>query len=259
MHLPTVADVVITLVVSLGLAAAARWRHVLDSRGTVLASAIGIAIGLGAGWEYVLLLLLFLLTSFGVTMWGYARKQAAGVAEGKRCERGWKSVLANGAVPTGVAVISLLDLPMFPPQAIAVMFITAIAAAAADTAASEIGVLARDPVLITRPSRVVPPGTNGGVSVQGQVFALLAAGYSVVVGVLLFTYAPGTHSSGWWAEGWWIAPMPVVAGFLSCQLDSVLGATLENAGHMSKNDVNISSIAVTTAAMAAALWLLGVC
>jgi len=259
MPMPTLADVVITLVVSLGLGAAARWRAVLDSKGTVLASAIGITIGLGAGWEYVLLLLLFLLTSFGVTRWGYARKQAAGVAEGKRGERGWKSVLANGAVPTAVAALALLDLPALSQHVVGLLFVTAIAAAAADTAASEIGVLSRSPVLITRPSRLVPPGTNGGVSVQGQVFALLASGYSVGVGMLLFAVAPATGSNGWWAESWWLLPLPVIAGFLSCQLDSVLGATLENAGRMSKNDVNISSIAATTATTFAALWLLGVC
>ena len=49
MHVPTIADVVITLVVSGGIAAAAYRRSVLDARGTVLASSIGAIIGLSAG------------------------------------------------------------------------------------------------------------------------------------------------------------------------------------------------------------------
>ena len=258
MLVPGLTDTIITLVVSLGLGAAAYWRHVLDSRGTVLAASIGLVIGLGAGWEYVLLLLIFLVTSFGVTRWGYAAKKAAGVAEGKRGERGWRSVLANGAVPTAVAVLSMLDLPPFPPHTIGVLFITAIAAAAADTAASELGVLAREPVLITRPSKVVPPGTNGGVSMRGQGFALLAAGYSTLMGVLIFALAPATGTSDWWLDSWWwVIPLPVAAGFLSCQFDSVLGATLENRGYISKHDVNILSIGVTTAMTFVALALLG--
>jgi uncharacterized protein (TIGR00297 family) len=257
MHPPTEDDVLVTLVVSLGLGAAARWRHVLDSRGTVLASAIGLTIGLGAGWEYVALLLIFLVTSFAVTRWGYAQKKAAGVAEGKRGERGWKSVLANGAVPTAIAVLAVLELPLLEPHVIGLLFITAIAAAAADTAASEIGVLARHPVLITRPSQEVPPGTNGGVSVRGQVFAFLAAGYSTVVGVVLFAVAPATGGGGWWADNLWVLPLPVAAGFLSCQLDSVLGATVENRGLIGKNEVNLGSIATTTVMTFLAIVLLG--
>ncbi len=257
MHAPSEVDILVTLVVSLGLGAAARWRHVLDTRGTVLASAIGLTIGLGAGWEYVALLLIFLVTSFAVTRWGYAQKKAAGVAEGKRGERGWKSVLANGAVPTAIAVLAVLELPLLGPHVIGLLFITAIAAAAADTAASEIGVLARNPVLITRPSHFVPPGTNGGVSVRGQVFAFLAAGYSTVVGVLLFAVAPATGDGSWWAENLWVFPLPVAAGFLSCQLDSLLGATVENRGYIGKNEVNLGSIATTTAMTFLAIALLG--
>lgn len=250
MQMPGEADVIMTLVVSVGLAVAAYRRGLLDLRGTLAGSVIGAIIGLSAGWEYVLLLLLYLLTSFAVTRWGYAAKKAAGVAEGSKGERGWRSVVANGAVPTGVAVLALLEVPGLEDWMVGVLFVTAIAAAASDTAASELGVLARDPVLITRPRTRVDPGTNGGISVRGQLFALAAAGYTVLLGAFLFVLSGwalgGDADIRWWVDNWWVIPLPVAIGFLSCQLDSVLGATLENAGHMTKNTVNFASIATST-------------
>jgi uncharacterized protein (TIGR00297 family) len=252
MHVPGLLDVVVTLVISVGLAGAANLRGVLDLRGTLVASAMGIIIGFSAGWEYVLLLLLYLLTSFAVTRYGYAAKKAAGVAEGKKGERGWRSVLANGIIPTLLALLHSFDIPGVEPWHLSVLFVTAIAAAAADTAASELGVLTRDPVLITRPSMRVPPGTNGGVSVRGQGFALAASAYTVLIGTAVFIIASSVRSDlDDDVFRWFLLLMPIAIGmgFISCQIDSVLGATLENRGYLGKDGVNIISISTTTVIM----------
>jgi len=249
MHAPDLVDIVVTLVISCGMAGAAYMRGVLDLKGTLVASAMGLVIGLSAGWEYVLLLLLYLVTSFAVTLYGYSAKKAAGVAEGKKGERGWRSVMANGIVPTFLALLHVFEIPGVEPWMLSVLFVTAIAAAAADTAASELGVLTRNPVLITRPSQRVPPGTNGGISVRGQGFALAASAYTVFIGTAVFILADairGTSDSD--AYGWFILLIPIAVGmgFISCQIDSILGATLENSGHMGKDSVNIASISLTT-------------
>jgi len=243
-------DVIVTLLVSGGLASAAYWKGVLDLRGTLVGSSMGLVIGLSAGWEYVVLLMLYLITSFGVTRFGFAAKKAAGLAEGKKGERGWKSVLANGIVPSAIAVLAMLEVTGVDEGVMGLLFVTAIAAAAADTAASELGVLTRDPVLITRPSLRVEPGTNGGISTRGQLFALLAAAYSVVLGGILFVISASFLDGGgdvrWWSDHGFVLPLPILMGFMSCQVDSVLGATLENAGYMGKNGVNLASISLTT-------------
>jgi uncharacterized protein (TIGR00297 family) len=249
MHAPDLVDVVVTLVISIGLAGAAYLKGVLDMKGTVVASAIGIVIGFSAGWEFVLLLLLYLVTSFAVTRYGYQAKQAAGVAEGKKGERGWRSVLANGIVATAIATFFLIDLPDIEPWMLSVLFVTAIAAAAADTAASELGVLTRDPVLITRPSQRVPPGTNGGISVRGQGFALAASAYTVFIGTAVFILhdsVDGSMDNDVLTTLMLIIPIAIGMGFISCQIDSFLGATLETSGHLGKNGVNLVSISVTT-------------
>lgn len=248
MHSPDTVDILATLLMSGGLASAAYWKGVLDLKGTLTASAMGIIIGLAAGWEYVLLLLLYLMSSFAVTRYGYAAKQAVGVAEGKQGERGWRSVLANGIVPTIVAMMHIVEIPGMEPWIPSVLFITAIAAAAADTAASELGVLTRDPVLITRPSQRVEPGTNGGISMRGQAFALAASAYTVTMGAGVFILADSFNGLeiATQDELIWVLPLAIAMGFISCQIDSILGATLENTGHLGKNDVNLASIGITT-------------
>lgn len=249
MHAPDTLDVLVTLLISCGLGGAAYARGVLSWLGTILAATMGMVIGLSAGWEFVALLLLYLVTSFAVTLYGYSAKKAAGVAEGKKGERGWRSVLANGFVPSIIAFLHLFDIPGVDRWVLSMLFVTAIAAAAADTAASELGVLTRDPVLITRPRQRVRPGTNGGISTRGQFFALAAAFYTVVMGAAVFTVAGTLHDhSGQlgWTGLTLIAPVAIAMGFVSCQIDSLLGATLENRGHISKNGVNLVSIAVTS-------------
>ncbi|ROT41464.1 hypothetical protein SODALDRAFT_331196 [Sodiomyces alkalinus F11] len=59
------------------------------------------------------------------------------------------------------------------------------AAAAADTFSSELGILARtQPRLITDPVRKVPPGTNGGVTIEGLAAGLL--GSSIIAAVTMY-------------------------------------------------------------------------
>ncbi len=247
MHSPDTVDIQATLEMSGGLASAAYWKGVLDMKGTLTASAMGIIIGLSAGWEYVLLLLLYLMSSFAVTRYGYAAKQAVGVAEGKKGERGWRSVLANGIVPTIVATMHIVEIPGMEPWIPSVLFVTAIAAAAADTAASELGVLTRDPVLIIRPSQRVEPGTNGGISMRGQTFALAASAYTVTMGAGVFILADSFNGLMVSQEELlWVLPLAVAMGFISCQIDSILGAVLENKGYLGKNGVNLASISITT-------------
>lgn len=93
----------------------------------------------------------------------------------------------------------------------------------ADTLASEMGILAaRSPVLITRPWKKVPAGTNGGITVNGLFWSLVGG---VLIGMfyVLTDYAMGTM------------PIKAVAtisfgglcGLLGSLLDSILGALLQ--------------------------------
>src|SRR5437867_137791 len=103
-----------------------------------------------------------------------------------------------------------------------------------DSLASEIGVLSRRTVLITNFQRV-PPGTDGGISPLGQLSAIGAALYTSVVGWFVLSYLARLYA---FTPTLPVAPtyvlIPATIGFLGCQIDSVLGATLERRGLVNK-------------------------
>ena len=104
--------------------------------------------------------------------------------------------------------------------------LAALAEAATDTVASEIGQYSGpDARLITTWERV-PPGTDGGITISGSIAGLAAglviAGVATVGGML-----PR-------AQIW----IPVAAGFAGMLIDSILGATLQRRGWINNEAVN---------------------
>jgi len=237
------------LVVSLALSAAlcgvlstlAYRKAVLNLDGSVAAFAVGMVIGTLGDLTWLILLLLFLLSSFLATRYRFALKEAMGVQEGVRGERRASNVLANGIAPMAVAIAALPDLPAFPRSVSGVVFLSCLAVAGADTLASEIGVLSRRTYLITTLRRV-PAGTDGGVSPLGQLCALGAALYTAVVGWIALSYVAGAYGLTLTVpEPTAFVAIPILVGFVGCQVDSVIGATLERRGVVSKKTNNLIS------------------
>ena len=229
-------------------------KDVLTLDGTLAAFAVGMVIGILGDVTWLLVLLFFLLSSFIATRYKFALKEAMGVQEGVKGERRATNVLANGFAPMAVAVLSFFNPTWFPRTVGGVIFLAAVAVAGADTLASEIGVLDRHAYLITTFKRVTP-GTDGGVSWLGQVCAIGAALFIATVG--WFVLGDLARLSG-------LAPtlpliatlllLPAVIGFVGCQIDSVIGATLERRGLVNKKTTNL--LATSAGAVLAYLALL---
>jgi uncharacterized protein (TIGR00297 family) len=223
-------------------------RQLLDTTGTAAAVVLGLIIGVLGSPAWLLVLLVYMLSSFGATKWRFQKKLEMGVAEGRRGERTWRNVVANGSPPAIVAALAGLAYPLFPPGTSGLVFLTAIAVAAADTLASEIGVLSPKVVLITHPWRRVPPGTDGGVSLLGHAAALGASWYVVLIGFAVFSaLAPSTVSLATNRSPLFLL-VPIAIGFAGCQIDSLMGATLERRGVFTKGWVNFMSISLSTIA-----------
>jgi uncharacterized membrane protein len=92
----------------------------------------------------------------------------------------------------------------------------------ADTLASELGILAsKPPVLITAPWKCVPPGTNGGVTVEGFLWGGvggLLMGLSMMTSDLVGSLPMNSLAT---------LAFAVACGVLGNTIDSVLGATLQ--------------------------------
>lgn len=237
------------------MAVATYWRRVFDLSGALAAFVVGMVIGVCGHVLWLAVLLVFLGTSFGATKYRFEWKKSEGLQEGVSGERSWRNVTANGAIPAGIALASFLaewaspEGPMLPKDIASYLFVSAIAVAASDTAASEIGIVDPRVYLITTFERV-RRGVDGGISLTGQLAAFVAAAYTSVAAYVVFAFFDDSLLAG---------PatlfVPMLCGFLGCQVDSLIGATWERAGRIGKLGTNFLSIALATS-LALALALL---
>jgi uncharacterized protein (TIGR00297 family) len=242
---PAVTGAVVTVGLALGAVAA---RALTPEAGAV-AAAFGIVIVVFAGFPFLALMILFVVASVLATRFRFEQKRRASVQEGAAGERGISNVVAHILVPTGLALAGGWVMPVLAAPALAVLYASALAFGAADTFASEIGVLAGTArsILTLRP---VPAGTNGGISATGEAWGLIGAWTTALVGLGLFVLfrspVPGA--------GLFVIVV-TVAGFAGCQVDSVLGETLENRGYLTKGSTNflgmLASVAIAVGLLTA--------
>jgi uncharacterized protein (TIGR00297 family) len=211
----------IAAVVTLGFAVLARALRGVNRSGALAGGLACFVLFAGAGpVAFAALAALFLMT-WVATRLGYRRKLALGIAE-RREGRNALQVLANLAVAAlGSVVFSATGNRVWLIAALA-----ALAEAATDTVASEIGQYrGPDARLITTWERV-PPGTDGGITIPGSI-AGLAAGLAIAAVATVGGMLPQ-------AQLW----IPVAAGFAGMLIDSILGATLQSRGWISNQAVN---------------------
>ncbi len=187
----------------------------LDLLGSSFVTIIGIIIVITRGFNWLAILLLFLILGSIFTKFKSDYKKRIGLKHEQRTVR---NVVSNGIVPVVMA--------LFGNYA---GFIGAIATATADTMASEIGVLSK-PILITS-RKQVKPGTDGGISVLGTVAGLIGALIIGITSYLLNVSPQLTHS----------ILIALIAGMIGCFADSLLGATLERSGLFNNEHVNLSA------------------
>ena len=224
---------VIGVAVTLLLAGTAVASGAFTATAGIVAAVFAAAIVILIGWAFFGLLVLFVVASVLATRYGFEEKRRKNVQEGTQGERGVSNVLAHAVVPTALAVVATFAPATLPGGALAVAYTSALAFGSADTFASEFGVLSgRARSILT--GRPVVAGTNGGVSGIGELWAFVGALVTGVVALVVLLVAHGTlPPTGMLVGG------ATAAGFLGCQIDSVLGETLENRGYLTKGSTNL--------------------
>ena len=168
----------------------------LTRGGAAGALAVGAAVTAGLGWRGLILLLAFFVSGSVLTQ----------LAGGEGGQRNLRQVIANG----GVAAVAAL----WGQWTVAA---GALAAAAADTWATEIGAFSPTPPRLLTTGRRVPKGTSGGISLLGTLGGFAGAGAIAGVARLFEPRDIAPRSAAW----------IVAAGIIGMLIDSLLGATLQ--------------------------------
>jgi len=193
-----------------------------DLSGLFSAALVGIILLVFANATWFIIMLAFFILGSAATKYKFEYKKKIGVEQGQSGARGYRNVFANGIVGAAAAVLwGVFQQPVF-----IAMYVGSVATAAADTLASEIGVTGGVPYMITT-LRKVPIGTNGGVTLTGETVALLGGFAVSLVAWLLGVITPE------------MAAICTLAGFVGTNLDSLVGATLENRGFLGNAGTNL--------------------
>lgn len=189
-------------------------KGALDLLGSIFMVIMGIIIIFTAGVNWLLLIFAFLVLGLIFTKYKHEYKKEMGIYEGTRSV---KNVISNGIVPFVMAAFGNYA-----------GFIGSIAVATSDTLASEIGVVDKNPRLITT-FKKVPPGTDGGISPLGTAAGIIGAG---IIGILAYLL-------GISADPFNALKIAVISGTFGCFVDSILGAVLESKNYLTNEHVNL--------------------
>ncbi|HEX3067955.1 MAG TPA: DUF92 domain-containing protein, partial [Thermoanaerobaculia bacterium] len=133
--------------------------------GMVAGWILGCVVVIGGGPPMYVALLAFFVLGTLATKLGYARKARAGLAQEGGGRRGAAHAFANVGVAAICAIACWRGLGLVP----LFMGIAALATAAADTTASEIGQLFGRRAFLPLTLRRVEPGTEGAISIEGTL------------------------------------------------------------------------------------------
>lgn len=203
--------VVTAVVIAFGFSYFAYRLKTADIPGLFSAALVGILLIVFAGISWFLIMLSFFILGAMATRYKMDYKRSLHVEEEHGGVRGYINVFANGLV----SVCAAIGFGVTQHPAFVAIYLGSVATAAADTVAGEIGVCSGKPLLITT-LQPVPEGTNGGISVVGEIAGLFGAVFIAACGVLL-----GVADLS-------IFLAAVIGGFIGTNLDSLIGELCEN-------------------------------
>jgi uncharacterized protein (TIGR00297 family) len=198
----------------------AYWWRLLSWDGAIAATLCGTIIYGDGGARAIWPLLAFFLSASLLSKWAKPKARLHSVAVGVKGERrDAAQVLANGGIPTLIALYfhfyARHHLPAYRLEAVQLLFLSSIAAANADTWATEIGTFFGVKPRSLRNWQPVAPGISGAISWPGTLGGVLGAAFIPLVSWPLWHLNVAEFVLVTWA------------GFMGCGIDSLLGASLQ--------------------------------
>jgi len=225
-------------------------KKLLTPAGYLHAWVLGVIVWGCLGWRGYAVVMAYFLLGSTVTRIGMAQKEAAGIAEKRSGVRGpenvWGSALTATVCAIGVLFASSSRVPWLTEGWIALFtlgYVASFSTKLSDTTASEVGKAYGKRTFLITTLKPVSPGTEGAVSLEGTIAGVV--GSAVIAGV---GWGTGLITAGG-------SLICLVAAFIATNLESVVGATLQEKIDWLTNEwVNI--INTTLGAIAAILLAL---
>ena len=223
------------------LIAVAQRAPLLTPGGWVHAGALGTILWGCLGWRGWVAVVAYLVLGSLVTRLGLREKQERGLAEARGGRRGPENVW--GSASTGACLSLLIGAGVEPRSLLLVGFSASFAAKLADTFGSEIGKrFGRTTVLITS-LRVVPPGTEGAISLEGTL-ASAAGSIAMTLVMLALQLVPS----------WPVAVLVMLVGLVATLGESLLGALVQDRVAWLSNEL-VNALQTLLAALLAMLLM----
>jgi len=204
-------------------------KKLLTPAGIVNAWLLGVIIWGTLGWQGYIIVGFYFLVGSALTRLGSAQKEAAGIAEKRSGARGpenvWGSALVAAICALGVGLNQGSDFSWIPTPLLLLGYVASFSTKLSDTTASEVGKAYGKRTFLITSLKPVSPGTEGAVSLEGTLAGILASAVIAVVG-----WSVGLIS------GFGIVCC-VVAAFIATNLESLIGATLQEKFNFLTNEV----------------------
>ncbi|MGB2925963.1 MAG: TIGR00297 family protein [Limnothrix sp.] len=199
-------------------------KKLLTPLGYLNAWLLGVLVWGSLQWQGYVVVLFYFAVGVGVTKIGKDIKEAAGIAEGRGGLRGPENVWGSAIIGAICALGSLFVSE--PWQSLFFLgYVASFSTKLSDTAASEVGKAYGKRTFLITTFRPVPPGTEGAVSLEGTLAGVVASLAIAVVG-----YAIGMIDG---LGILWCA----IAAFIATNLESVIGATIQEKFDLLTNEV----------------------
>jgi uncharacterized protein (TIGR00297 family) len=226
-------------------------KKLLTPAGLFHAWVLGVLIWGTLGWQGYVVVMFYFLVGSAVTRLGMAQKEAAGIAEKRSGARGpenvWGSALTGTLCAMGTLIISALRGNQFIVSLLLLGYVASFSTKLSDTCASEVGKAYGKRTFLITNLQPVPRGTEGAVSLEGTLAGVVASGAIAFVG---------------WGVGLIDllgVLLCIMAAFIATNLESVIGATLQNKFDWLTNElVNVLNtfIGAIAAVLLALIWQL---
>lgn len=207
-------------------------KKLLTPAGLGNAWVLGVVIWGTLGWQGYAVVMFYFLVGSALTRIGFAQKEAAGIAEKRSGARGpenvWGSALVATICALGVILNQNTPWEIVPTPVLLLAYVASFSTKLSDTTASEVGKAYGKRTFLITTLQPVSPGTEGAVSLEGTLAGILA---SIMIALL----------------GWGVGLISglgivycVIAAFIATNLESLIGATLqEKFGFLTNEVVNI--------------------